>query len=454
MDQEYDAVILGTGLKECLVAGLLSAVEGMKILHVDRNDYYGGESASLNLTQLFEKFTTPGQPGAKSKEELTAKYGRWQDYNIDLVPKFMMGNGLLVKILVKTGVHNYLQFRAADGSYVQGKGAKIYKVPANDKEALKSSLMGMFEKLRARSFFIFVQNFVENDPSTHGGYNLHRMPARDLYEKYGLAAETVEFIGHALALKTNERYLDEPAIELVKAVRLYSDSMARFDTGSPYIYPLYGLGELPQGFARLSAVHGGTYMLAKSDVQVAYDESGRACGATSEGETAKAKFVVGDPSYFPEKIKVVGQVVRALCLLNHPIPNVNDAESVQIIIPAAQCGRHHDIYILGTGSGHNVCAKGRYFASVSTTVETSDPQRELEYGLRMLGPIDEMFVNVTDVRAPLANGVSDGAFISTGYDATTHFETTVRDVIDIYKRITGKDLDLSKDDATAADTSG
>jgi Rab GDP dissociation inhibitor len=91
---------------------------------------------------------------------------------------------------------------------------------------------------------------------------------------------------------------------------------------------------------------------------------------------------------------------------------------------------------------------------VSTTVETNDPQRELEYGLRMLGPIDEMFVNITDVHAPLSDGTADRAFISTGYDATTHFETTVRDVMDIYKRITGKDLDLSKDDAAAADTSG
>jgi len=452
MDQEYDAIILGTGLKECLVAGLLASVEGYKILHVDRNDYYGGESASLNLTQLHEKFAPEK---AQDKAALTAKYGRWQDYNIDLVPKFMMGNGLLVRVLVRTGVHNYLQFRAAEGSYVQGKGGKIHKVPSNDKEALRSSLMGMFEKLRARSFFIFVQNFVETDPSTHGGYNLQRMPARDLYEKFGLAAETVEFIGHALALKTNERYLDEPAVDLVKAVRLYSDSMARFDTGSPYIYPLYGLGELPQGFARLSAVHGGTYMLAKSDVEVVYDEeTGRACGAKSEGETAKAKFVVGDASYFPGKTQKVGQVVRALCLLSHPIPNVNDAESVQIIIPAAQCGRRHDVYVLGTSSTHNVCAKGRYFASVSTTVETNDPHRELEAGLRMLGPIDELFYNVTDVHAPLADGTADGAFISTGYDATTHFETTVRDVIDIYRRITGKELDLSKDDAAAANTSG
>ena len=38
--------------------------------------------------------------------------------------------------------------------------------------------------------------------------------------------------------------------------------MARFpNMTSPYLYPLYGLGELPQAFARLAAVHGGTYML-------------------------------------------------------------------------------------------------------------------------------------------------------------------------------------------------
>lgn len=28
--------------------------------------------------------------------------------------------------------------------------------------------------------------------------------------------------------------------------KLYAESLARFQGGSPYIYPLYGLGELPQ----------------------------------------------------------------------------------------------------------------------------------------------------------------------------------------------------------------
>ena len=43
--------MLGTGLTECILSGLLS-VDGKKVLHMDRNDYYGGDSASLNLTQV------------------------------------------------------------------------------------------------------------------------------------------------------------------------------------------------------------------------------------------------------------------------------------------------------------------------------------------------------------------------------------------------------------------
>lgn len=45
-------------------------------------------------------------------------------------------------------------------------------------------------------------------------------------------------------------YLDVPCLETVNRIKLYSESLARYGK-SPYLYPLYGLGELPQGFARL-----------------------------------------------------------------------------------------------------------------------------------------------------------------------------------------------------------
>ena len=62
--------------------------------------------------------------------------------------------------------------------------------------------------------------------------------------------------------------------------------------------------------------------------------------------------------------------------------------------------------------------------------KTLDPQPTARScpraGLAMLGHIDEKFVEVVDVMEPLASGSQDRAFISRGYDATSHFETTVR----------------------------
>lgn len=93
-------------------------------------------------------------------------------------------------------------------------------------------------------------------------------------------------------------------------IKLYSTSIASYGK-SPYLYPLYGLGELPQGFARLSAIYGGTYMLDKPISEVVY-EDGKVVGVRSGEETARCSQVIGDPTYFPDKVKKVGQVSDSL----------------------------------------------------------------------------------------------------------------------------------------------
>ncbi|KAG8641043.1 hypothetical protein MANES_13G099400v8 [Manihot esculenta] len=430
MDEEYDVIVLGTGLKECILSGLLS-VDGLKVLHMDRNDYYGGESTSLNLNQLWKRFRSGDKP--------PEKLGASREYNVDMIPKFMMANGALVRILIHTNVTKYLNFKAVDGSFVYNKG-KVHKVPANDVEALKSPLMGLFEKRRARKFFIYVQDYDEKDPKSHEGLDLNKVKARDVISKYGLDDNTVDFIGHALALYLDENYLDEPALDFVKRMKLYAESLARFQGGSPYIYPLYGLGELPQAFARLSAVYGGTYMLCKPECKVEFDADGKAFGVTSEGETAKCKKVVCDPSYLPNKVTKIGKVARAICIMSHPIPNTHDSHSVQVILPQKQLKRKSDMYLFCCSYSHNVAPKGKYIAFVTTEAETDDPQTELKPGIDLLGPVDEIFFDTYDRYKPTNQYEVDNCFISTSYDATTHFETTVQDVIQMYSKITGKVL--------------
>jgi len=440
MDEEYDVIVLGTGLTECILSGLLSK-DGKKVLHMDRNDYYGGESASLNLTQLYRHF----RPGQEAPSEL----GRDRDYAVDLVPKFIIASGELTQILVHTDVTRYLEFKQIAGSFVYRDG-RISKVPSTEMEAVKSPLMGLFEKRRAKKFFEFLQNWKNDDPATQHGLDLDKDSMKTVYEKFGLEPGTQDFIGHAMALYLDDDYITKPARAAYDRIVLYTASMARYGK-SPYIYPLYGLGELPQSFARLSAIYGGTYMLDKP-IEEIVTKDGKFVGVRSGSETVKAKQVIGDPSYFGAGKQIEGQiraveeskVVRAICVLKHPIPETDDSDSCQIIIPQNQVGRRNDIYIAMVSSTHNVCAKGIHIAIVSTIVETDKPELEIAPGLKLLGPIHDKFVSISPVYTPTSTGREDNIFVTRSYDATSHFETVVDDVKDVWKRVTGKDLVLEK----------
>jgi Rab GDP dissociation inhibitor len=125
------------------------------------------QNPSFDICQLFKKY------GNYSKgEEPWKKYGRTNDWNIDLVPKLLMSSGELTNILVSTDVTRYLEFRQVAGSYVQqGAGGKaaVAKVPSDAGEALRSSLMGIFEKRRMKSFIEWVGTFNVDDSAGHKG---------------------------------------------------------------------------------------------------------------------------------------------------------------------------------------------------------------------------------------------------------------------------------------------
>ena len=74
-----------------------------KVLHIDRNSFYGGEGASVNLTNLYKIF--------KDGKEPPKELGHNRDWNVDLIPKFIMSGGKLVKILLKTRVSRYLEWK-------------------------------------------------------------------------------------------------------------------------------------------------------------------------------------------------------------------------------------------------------------------------------------------------------------------------------------------------------
>jgi Rab GDP dissociation inhibitor len=134
-----------------------------------------------------------------------------------------------------------------------------------------------------------------------------------------------------------------------------------------------------------------------------------------------------------------------------------------------------DIYIAAVSASHNVAAKDVWIAEVSTIVETSVPEREILPGLQLLGTVVDKyvpllflflffpypysvpsllsairsalttrFISITPLYAPTSPGTDENIFITKSYDATSHFETVVEDVFDVWQRVKGEPLVLKK----------
>jgi Rab GDP dissociation inhibitor len=355
-----------------------------------------------------------------------------------------MADGKLVKALIVTSVNQSLNFQLIAGSYVY-KGKKVDIVPSTGSEALATSLVGFFEKRCLQKFITFAYEFLEAPKDAKYEY-VYSMTAYEIMKKFKLEPDTMTFVGHATALEPDDSYLQRPALELLKKLGLYYDSISKFkDQRSPYLYPMYGLGDLPQAFARLCAVWGGTYML-NTPVSGMLVENGRVKGIISGDNKAYAPIVIGDPSYFtdiPNKTRVKGKIVRAICLVNHPISCFKKpVDSANIIIPQSEVGRQHDIYVCFTSFQQRVCPNGWYIALVSTTVETDNPEEELKVGLDLLGKVEYKAVRTYDILEPVIPGKDDGMFCSASYDPTTHFETTIEEVLRLYEEIMGRPVDL------------
>jgi Rab GDP dissociation inhibitor len=128
-----------------------------------------------------------------------------------------MANGILIKMLLHTKVTKYTEWKCVDNSYIYQVSksgmfsstakAVIYKIPANDNEALKSPLMGLFEKKRCRDFYIYCQDIDFDNPKTWRDVNIKKQSIKEVFKKFKLEENTIDFLGHGVALFNDDSYL-------------------------------------------------------------------------------------------------------------------------------------------------------------------------------------------------------------------------------------------------------
>ena len=140
-------------------------------------------------------------------------------------------------------------------------------------------------------------------------------------------------------------------------MQLYFISFGRYGD-SAFIYPVWGLSGLAEGFSRLCALYGGTYMLNREVEEFK--------GIKSQGEVAYGKYLISEPSYVAKlnKVKSVGKVIRCICIMDHTVPKTKYVASCQIILPQRQINRKNDIFVASLSNAHSVCKKGYYLAII------------------------------------------------------------------------------------------
>ncbi|CAE7153531.1 unnamed protein product [Rhizoctonia solani] len=244
-ESHFDAVVIGTGLTQSIVAAALAAA-GKPIIHIDESETYGGPHASLALSEL-SSFNPTFHPSLVSRQ-----------YALSLTPHLIPATGPFIAALVNSGVSRY-------GSFVLPKRVVVRtqegfkNVPANKQDVFKDKAIGLVQKRRLIKFLMFASGEFDY-------IGKETTPLLEfVQEVFGIDKELAEALSYAVAFCVDAK--DQTLPGLLRT-RTYLRSVGRYGP-SPFLIGHYGgAGELAQGFCRTCAVGGGTYVLGRKVVSI------------------------------------------------------------------------------------------------------------------------------------------------------------------------------------------
>jgi len=60
--------------------------------------------------------------------------------------------------------------------------------------------------------------------------------------------------------------------------------------------------------------------------------------------------------------------------------------------------------------------------------------------MKLLGKVLDVFITVSDIHEPCNDPAAENLFVTSSYDATSHFESASQQILDMYESIVGEKL--------------
>jgi RAB protein geranylgeranyltransferase component A len=184
----------------------------------------------------------PPTPQQSSKVTWQSLEPEWRRFNFDLVPKLTFCRGEMVDLITESSCSRYIEFRAVSGifSYIHNS---IQQVPCSRSDVFSSKAVTMMEKRKMMKFLTFCADFQKHPQEYKDSESLS---FEDYLNTKELTPNLVNYIRHSIAMAPDSA----TTLEGLQATQVFINSLGRYGN-APFLFPIFGGGELPQAFCRL-----------------------------------------------------------------------------------------------------------------------------------------------------------------------------------------------------------
>ncbi|XP_077744671.1 rab proteins geranylgeranyltransferase component A 1 isoform X1 [Canis aureus] len=310
--------------------------------------------------------TTEGTALQPKKTRITysqiIKEGR--RFNIDLVSKLLYSRGLLIDLLIKSNVSRYAEFKNITRILAFREG-RVEQVPCSRADVFNSKQLTMVEKRMLMKFLTFCMEY-EKHPDEYKAYE--EITFSEYLKTQKLTPNLQYFVLHSIAM-TSETASN--TIDGLKATKNFLHCLGRYGN-TPFLFPLYGQGELPQCFCRMCAVFGGIYCLRHSVQCLVVDKESRKCKAIIDqfGQRIISKHFLVEDSYFSENTcshVQYRQISRSVLITDRSVLKTDSDQQISILtVPGEEPGTFA-VRVIELCSSTMTCMKGTYLVHLTCT---------------------------------------------------------------------------------------
>ncbi|KAK5858092.1 hypothetical protein PBY51_002261 [Eleginops maclovinus] len=363
-------------------------------------------------------------------------------FNIDLVSKLMYSRGSLVDLLIKSNVSRYAEFKNVT-RILTFRNGRVEQVPCSRSDVFASRQLSVVEKRKLMRFLTSCAEETEEQRAYNG------RPYMEFLSDQKLGDNLQHFLLHSIAMVTEAT----PTEEGLAATRHFLRCLGRYGN-TPFLFPVYGLGEIPQCFCRMCAVFGGIYCLRHSVSCLLLDTHSNRCKAVidSRGQRISCSHVVLEEGFVGADRKRTNTpprfLSRAVLITDRSIlPTDSEQQVSMVTVPPAAAGGPA-VKMVELSPSTMTCSPGTYLVHLTcpsigpahqdlsplVTSMFRTPESPDHEGPSVLW---SLFFNMADGSGLEAEGhdLPENVYLSSGPDAELGHDHAIRQAESIFQKV-------------------